>query len=516
MKVARLLTVWIALGIATDGFSSRTAAQETLTQQPLENRLRLLEQEVKRLQPIEQELKTLKGQLESQKTAAVGSDAAVAQKTDALEQELKILKRQREVDKEIELAAAEKRAKEAPILTVGSKGISVKSADGNFGLKLGGQLKADSRTFLEDGGERLTDSFYISSARLIFDGTLFKEFEFRLAPEFGNGSTQLIDGYIDWKHWNALKLRAGKTKGPVGLERLQSDVDNQFVSLGFPSSLVPNRDIGLQLYGDLFDGALTYAAGVFNGTPDGASADIDEHDSKELAARVFAHPFKKTDLKPLQGLGVGVAGTVGNRQGSAATATSNTALPSLKTPGQNTFFTYVTGAGGAYADGVEDRIAPQGYYYLGPFGLLGEYVISSQEVKRGTVNNQRIQNAAWQVAASYVLTGENASYKGVTPDNPFSLSKGQWGAFEIAARIHELDVDDAAFTGIAANRLADPTVSATKATAWGVGLNWYLSKNVKLMIDYEQIRFEGGAGTGASIQNRPDEKAVFGRLQVVF
>jgi phosphate-selective porin OprO/OprP len=505
------------LGSVAIGPAQRAVAQGTDSpKQSLEDRLQLLEKELKRLQPLEQELKTLKTQLDEQKTAVTEREAAATQKAQAVEQDLKILKRQREVDKEVELAVAEKKAKEAPILTVGSKGIFVKSADGNFGLKLGGQLKTDSRTFLEDGGERLTDSFYISSARLIFDGTLFKEFEFRLAPEFGNGSTQLIDGYIDWKHWNALKLRAGKTKGPVGLERLQSDVDNQFVSLGFPSSLAPNRDIGLQLYGDLFDGVLTYAAGVFNGTPDGASADIDEHDSKELAARVFAHPFKKTDLKPLQGLGVGVAGTVGNRQGSAATATSNTALPSLKTPGQNTFFTYVTGANGAYADGVEDRISPQGYYYLGPFGLLGEYVISSQEVRRGTVNNQRIQNAAWQVAASYVLTGENASYKGVTPENPFSLAKGQWGAFEIAARIHELDVDDAAFTGIAANRLADPTVSATKATALGVGLNWYLSKNVKLMIDYEQTRFEGGAGAGASVQNRQDEKAVFGRLQVVF
>ncbi|MBI5686737.1 MAG: porin [Verrucomicrobia bacterium] len=509
MRKARLFTMLALLGIVVIGPAQRAVAQGAGSpKQGLEERLQSLEEELKRLQPLEQELKTLKSQLEAQKTAVAEKEAAAAQKAQAVEQDLKILKRQREVEKEAELAAAEKRAKETPILTVGSKGISVKSADGNFGLKLGGQFKADSRTFLEDNGERLTDTFSINSARLIFDGTLFKEFEFRLAPEFGNGSTQLIDGYIDWKHWNALKLRAGKTKGPVGLERLQSDVDNQFVSLGFPSSLVPNRDIGLQLYGDLLEGTLSYAVGVFNGTPDGASVDVDEHDSKDIDARVFAHPFKKTDLKPVQGLGVGIAGSTGNRQGTA----TSSALPTFKTPGQSTFFTYNTGA---YADGVEDRISPQGYYYWGPFGLLGEYVVSSQEARR-VANSQRIQNAAWQVAASYVLTGEDASYKGVTPDKPFSLAKGQWGAFEITARVHELDVDDAAFVGTVANRLADPTVSATKTTAWGVGLNWYLSKNVKLMIDYEQTRFEGGAGAGASVQNRQDEKAVFGRLQVVF
>lgn len=509
MKKARLFTMLALLGSVVIGPAQRAVAQGAdSSKQSLEDRLQSLEKELKRLQPLEQELKTLKTQLDAQKVAVTEKEAAATQKAQAVEQDLKILKRQREVDKEIELAAAEKRAKEAPILTISSKEFSVKSADGNFGLKLGGQLKADSRTFLEDNRESLTDAFSISSARLIFDGTLFKEFEFRLAPEFGSGSTQLIDGYIDWKHWKALQLRAGKTKGPVGLERLQSDVNNQFVSLGFPSSLVPNRDIGVMLFGEFFDSTLTYQVGVFNGTADGASIDTDEYDSKDLEARVFAHPFKKTDLKPLQGLGVGIAGSTGNRQGTA----TSSSLPTFRTPGQGTFFTYNAGA---YANGVEDRISPQGYYYWGPFGLLGEYVVSSQEAQR-VANSQRVQNAAWQVAASYVLTGEDASYKGVTPDKPFSIAKGQWGAFEIAARIHELDADDAAFIGAAASRLADPTVSATKATAWGVGLNWYLSKNVKLMIDYEQTQFEGGAGAGAIVQNRQDEKAVFGRLQVVF
>jgi len=38
----------------------------------------------------------------------------------------------------------------------------------------------------------------------------------------------------------------------------------------------------------------------------------------------------------------------------------------------------------------------------------------------------------WQVAASFVLTGEDASYDGVVPAHPVSFEKGHPGALEIA------------------------------------------------------------------------------------
>jgi hypothetical protein len=88
---------------------------------------------------------------------------------------------------------------------------------------------------------------------------------------------------------------------------------------------------------------------------------------------------------------------------------------SYLTDGQQTFFSYTNNV---VASGTHWRLSPQGYYYWGPFGLLGEYVISDQEVRKGAVKAD-IQNTAWQVAAGWVLTGEDASYAGVTPRHPF-------------------------------------------------------------------------------------------------
>ena len=78
-------------------------------------------------------------------------------------------------------------------------------------------------------------------------------------------------------------------------------------------------------------------------------------------------------------------------------------------------------------------------------------------------------------AASWVLTGETASdtSAGVRPRNNFDFGNGHWGAFQVSARYHTLEVDEKAIAlGLAA------AGSSHKAEAWTVGLRWYLNPNV--------------------------------------
>lgn len=433
----------------------------------------------------------------------------IDQRIDQLDQEIRILKRQRELDQEHAQQQAEEvaqKAKQAPIVTAGSDGFALKSADGNSVLKLKGQLQADSRWYLDDDAHNGTDTFLIRRARPTLEGTFFRDFDFRLMPDFGNDSVALFDAYMEWRHWPWLKVRVGKFKPPVGLEQLQEDPCTEFAERGLPTDLVPNRDIGVQLGGDMWGGVVQYQVGVFNGVADGVNGGIDNGDAKDVEGRVFLEPFKKTDIEPLRGLGFGVAGTIGDQTGTATSPN----LPSFKTVGQNTFFSYITSTnapGASIANGRRIRLSPQGYYYWGPLGLLGEYVLSEQVVTRGA-SADRLRDTAWQVLGSFVLTGERASFKGVTPRKPFDLKKGDWGAFEVVGRISQLDVDNDAFP-----TFANPAVSASRATEWGVGLNWYLNGNVRLYLDYEQTAFDGGAAGG---KDRDTERVVFTRAQVRF
>lgn len=259
---------------------------------------------------------------------------------------------------------------------------------------------------------------------------MFKYFDFRIMTDFGAGLATIQDLHLDARIWPHASFRFGKFKSPFGLERLQSAADLMFILRATPTSLAPNRDLGLQMYGDFGDGVLSYQVGVFNGVLDGGSGDLDDRDGKDLTARVFAHPFKKSQMAAIQGLGIGFAANTGRQNGNATTPN----LPSYRTAGQ-TFFRYRsdgTAAGTTIADGQRYRLSPQAYYYAGPFGLMTEYVFTSQEVSRGASTGQ-IKNDAWQVTASYVLTGEKQSYRGLTPKEPFDLKAHTYGAFEIAS-----------------------------------------------------------------------------------
>ena len=294
--------------------------------------------------------------------AAPAPTGTIEQRIDQLDREIQMLKHQRELDREQAQQKADQAAqktKDAPILAAGADGFALKSADGNFVLRLRGYAQADGRFYLHDEARNGTDTFVMRRVRPILEGTVYRDFDFRIMPDFGNGaasSSILQDAYVEWHYWPWLKIRAGKYKVPVGLEWLQQDTWTSFTERGLPTDLVPQRDVGLQLSGDLFGGAVSYAAGVFNGVADGTLADSDNFDSKDGAARIFIQPFKTTDIDPLKGLGFGAGGSIGNQQ---FTSTS-TNLPSYKTTGQNTFFSYRSGVA---PDGLEYRISPQGYYY---------------------------------------------------------------------------------------------------------------------------------------------------------
>jgi len=394
-------------------------------------------------------------------------------------------------------------AKAGPKLSADKEGFWLRSADGKFALHLGGYIQADSRTFLDDPANRLTNTFLLRRARALIEGTVFKFFDFRLLPDWGGGTAVIQDAYVAAKLQPYLKLQAGKFKGPVGLERLQSSTDLLFIERAFPTAVAPNRDLGFALTGDIADATVQYSVGIFDGVVDGASLDTDLGDDKDFEGRIYLTPFKRSSIVFLNGLSVGVGGTIGNEHGTQAAP----ALASYKSPGQNTFFSYRSdaAAAAAVADGQRWRISPQAYWSMGPVGLMGEWIRSSQEVSR-TPATATIGVTAWQAAGSFALTGENASYRGLSPRKPVT-AKG-YGAFEVVGRYSELTVDDDAFP-----TFADPARSARKAKEWAVGLTWSAERRIKIAVNYGQTSFDGGAAGGA---DRDTEKALLTRFQVAF
>jgi phosphate-selective porin OprO/OprP len=428
--------------------------------------------------------------------------SALQTRIDALEQ------RTRTLEEERAKLAAQPAPAPAPrvggAFTADESGFSLTSADRQYQIRFKGQIQFDGRRFFtsDPALQNAGDTFLMRRVRPIIAGTMWGLTDFMVVPDFGNNTIALYDAYLDTHPWPWLRLRVGKFKGPVGLERLQSDSDLVFIERAMDSGLSSQREVGLQLWGDVL-GVAHYDIGVYNGNPDGGLNDIDSDHAKSFAGRLFLQPFNVDPLKVAGRLGLGIAFSTGNEKGSA----TNTWVGSFKSPGQQTIFSYLssTTANTVFALGRHTRINPQLYYYIGPFGLLAEWVKEYQELSNG-VGTGALNNNSGHVTASFVIGGDE-TYEGPKPRHPISAADRTFGAIEIGVRYEYLNVDDKAFP-----TSADPTKSVTKAQALGGALNWQLTRNIKAGGDYVESWFTGGV-KGA---NRPTEKILFGRFQVYF
>jgi Phosphate-selective porin O and P len=134
-------------------------------------------------------------------------------------------------------------------------------------------------------------------------------------------------------------------------------------------------------------------------------------------------------------------------------------------------------------------------------GGFAEYARTTQDILTAGVP-RTVTNEAWGVTASYVLTGEATSDRGVRPKAPFNPSAGTWGAVQVAARYAQITLDEDLF----ASGIATPTASQ-KAQQMTFDTNWFLNNYVKFYATYERFMFSG---------LRANENLILFRAQLAF
>jgi phosphate-selective porin OprO/OprP len=435
------------------------------------------------------------------------------------------------------------RMQNATTVRASANGFDIQSADRQFDLQLKGLLQTDDREFLTpaNNGAAPGDGIYLRRARMIFAGTLWGAYTFRIEPEFGSrlggaGGTSsttatLASAFVNVDYYEPLQLALGRFKGPVGYERTQVVSNNMWIENGLTQNLTPQYTQGMLVNGDIDDDVFSYGAGIMDDVRDNANGDVQAliDNNYSFIGDAYLNPFKKSDIKALQGFGFGVTGSVGNR-GDVRTA-ANAPLATYVTPGQTSLLTYSTTAASGQTiteseDGPAYRLAPVIYYYYGPFGAYGDFALSSVRALRtvsgtGTgITGSRtatLQNYAWQVVGSYFLTGENATYDGVKPRTNFNVHNHTWGAFQLMARYGELTLDDTYFTSTGKSTDvggAFATQGPRVVRDIGVGLDWYLNSNIKAQIEYDYDSYSGG--TWPVTPENADQNVFLTQLQLAF
>ncbi|MEK7394289.1 MAG: hypothetical protein AAB214_17150, partial [Fibrobacterota bacterium] len=96
--------------------------------------------------------------------------------------------------------------------------------------------------------------------------------------------------------------------------------------------------------------------------------------------------------------------------------------------------------------------------------------------------------------------------------------KGEWGAFEISARVSGIAIDDKVFEK---SNLADTTTAARSALSYGAAFNWHLIRGTRVQVGFERTQFEHGAVVDAKakvpvLRDRKSENQLFVALGTSF
>ena len=280
----------------------------------------------------------------------------------------------------------------------------------------------------------------------------------------------------------------------------------------------------MQVEGEAWSDRLSYAAGVFSPSGDGDNAAFGEHgDDLEFGGRLELRPLRTSPNTWLNGLAFGVGGTFTQVSSNVANLPNNVGgtRPGYLTPAGQQFFAYNAASGLTVADGQHWRVSPHLTYLKGPFGLLGEYIVTRQGVLNATTLREgQLDHSAWELTAQWVLTGEDATFGAINPTRPFRLSDGGWGAWQLVGRFNQLHLDPDTFPAF-----ANPALSARSATSWSVGVNWWLNRNLRILTSFTRTTFDGGGQVNpvdpstlvapATVTHQP-ENALLTRLQLGF
>jgi phosphate-selective porin OprO and OprP len=418
----------------------------------------------------------------------------------------------------LQAAPPEKTKDGLPLSLRYQDGIWFTTDDGNFTAVLNGRVIAHYRDILDrpddvpaSAGANRTqpNSLFLRQARIDLQGTASKQFEYRLYLDFPTGRQSstgtaassvtgtIQDAYLGWTPSPDFAVRIGQFKAPISQEQTTTLRATDFVERSILDRLVPGRELGILIHGKPLGGLLEYDLGAFNG---GGRGVADNNDEKEVAGRIRVSPFK--------GLRFGISGSIGDVDAASTAATTGDPLDLTST---ELAIKFLDVGGAAVVDGRRSRIGLEFTWLYEFLGLRAEWLRRTDTLLTGATTTNRIPMTAYSVSVTALLTGENKTLEDrIVPLAPFDL-EGGWGAFELAARYAALRADDDVLAlGASA---ASPNANAVQVISAGV--NWYLTRNVRITPDFIYERYNRDIGFADGLRERTF-KGFLVRFQIDF
>jgi phosphate-selective porin OprO/OprP len=432
------------------------------------------------------------------------------------------------------------------------------SADGANSIAVIARFQLDAADYVKSPTTPLDSGVNARRARLGIGGTFMNDWSYRLIYDFGSSADSLTPGvagaptsgvenaYLTYNGFNKqsnafpLAIDIGYLDIPWTLDEATSSNDIMFMERASPQVVATQfgggdfrSAVGARSNGKRYWAGL-YLTGPVSGAPHAGAS----NGNLALLGRAAYQLIQNDDFS----LHFGANG--GHLFSSRAIVTTTTATSIKTSLGAQSL---------TLSDRPELRVDPtailntgsiparEGNLYgaetalgWGNFFAQGEYLHYQVNQNPGGINpgdgavNLAAPDLNFQggyAEASYAFGGrrryipETGAYSGVIPEHPFSLTSGGWGAFELAARFSDIDLNDH-FTQGRASHLTGG-VNGGEQRGIDVGLNWYPNLNVKFMLDYihtdiDKLFKPTTNGAASSTPAGAHVDAVAARSQVAF
>ncbi|NQZ52860.1 MAG: hypothetical protein HRT93_01265 [Piscirickettsiaceae bacterium] len=340
--------------------------------------------------------------------------------------------------------------------------LAIESPDGDYKFKFNGRIMAD-QTFVDSDDTNLSSGSELRRARIGFGGTIFKVWDFQLTSDFGGSSHSVKDAYIRYKGFENNKITVGNHHSPFAMELADSSKYMTFIERSIGSELIQgasgpgDRRNGISSFHNGDNWTAQY--GVF-GT--NISKNTGTDDRLTYSARAtFAPIHEKTHALHFGG---GYAYQDFDRDGLGVRLRTR--------PGTHIGPRWLDSS--VTADGAE-FLTLDAAYVNGPFSVQAEYDRAMIDASTGS----DVDVDSYFVQADWFLTGESRNYKAssghfssVRPKG--EVGKGGIGAWQIGARFASADMNDGTHIGGELDVLT-------------LGLNWYATKNIRFMANYNTV-----------------------------
>jgi phosphate-selective porin OprO/OprP len=413
----------------------------------------------------------------------------------------------------------------------------IASADGRNTIELTTRLQLDAADYLRvkpqgpGGPSSLTSGVNARRARIGLLGKFAEDWRYALIYDFGGSSDSLTatgastsgieNAYLSYTGFRPLVIEGGYMDVPWTLEEATSSADLMFLERASPQAVAVGLVAGdfRSAFGARWVDPRFWVGGYLTGPLSGAA----HTGSNQQQLGGVARAVYQLQQSPAFSLHLGLdAGHVFKPRTTTAPVTQSLTLsdrPELRVDPTAILSTGPIAAKSASIYGLE---AAAGYHSLFFQGEFFHYTVdqyASLGLNGG--HTPTLEFNGGYAAASWTITGESRKYNpesggyfAIVPAHPFSLNGGI-GAWEIAARFSQIDLDDHVTPGIV--QTATGGVFGGTQRIYTLGLNWYPNANVRFLFDYIHATVDKLAGTTAGtppIGARID--ALAARTQVAF